>query len=65
MSRKDRIQGWMFDHFSKKEWCYPVSPENAALVVDALAPFSDFAIGPGIRSYAGRARYLEAFGREH
>jgi superfamily II DNA or RNA helicase len=61
---KERIQGWMFDHFSKKDWCYPVGPENAALVVDALAPFPDFAIGPGIRSYVGRARYLEVSGRE-
>lgn len=59
---KDSVDNWRFDYFKHKEWSYP--PDAAAQVLDALAEFDDFEIGPGVADLAAQARYAESLGRE-
>lgn len=59
---KESINGWSFDRYSKKEWSYPATA--AAQVMESLAEFPPFHIGPGVAELVGQVHYTERLGRE-
>ncbi len=59
---KQIVPDWRFDALKRKEWSYPL--DAAALVIDALAPFTAFVYGQGIAELVAQRRHEEALARE-
>ncbi len=59
---KEKVPGWSFNFFERKEWSFPA--EAANVVLDALKPFRDFKYSEDVVALVERAKAKEELARQ-